>query len=78
MTTVEKSKKRTVLGSLDKLAEQMTSLLEIDHPCAQRYIADARNVVEVSRSLLCITRLYTVQLWKYQNILWTVLWHTLC
>nr|KYP66331.1 Geminivirus Rep-interacting motor protein [Cajanus cajan] len=44
--TIEKSKKRTVLGSLDKLAEQMPSLLEIDHECAQRYIADARRMVE--------------------------------
>ncbi|KAK7307259.1 hypothetical protein VNO77_40159 [Canavalia gladiata] len=46
VSTIEKSKKRTVLGSLDKLAEQMPSLLEIDHPCAQRYIADARIMVE--------------------------------
>ncbi|TKY69947.1 Kinesin protein KCA1 [Spatholobus suberectus] len=46
VNTIEKSKKRTVLGSLDKLAEQMPSLLEIDHPCAQRYIADARRMVE--------------------------------
>ncbi|XP_022631459.1 kinesin-like protein KIN-14B isoform X3 [Vigna radiata var. radiata] len=46
VNTIEKSKKRTVLGSLDKLTEQMSSLLEIDHPCAQRYIADARRVVE--------------------------------
>ncbi|KAL3036689.1 hypothetical protein AAZX31_01G023000 [Glycine max] len=43
---VKKSKKGTVLGSLDKLTEQMPSLLEIDHPCAQRYIADARRKVE--------------------------------
>ncbi|XP_027359822.1 kinesin-like protein KIN-14B isoform X2 [Abrus precatorius] len=46
MNTIEKSKKRTVLYSLDKLTEQMPSLLEIDHPCAQRYIADARSMVE--------------------------------
>ncbi|QCD90703.1 kinesin family member C2/C3 [Vigna unguiculata] len=46
VNTIEKSKKRTVLGSLDKLTEQMPSLLEIDHPCAQRYIADACRVVE--------------------------------
>ncbi|KAK7407201.1 hypothetical protein VNO78_08913 [Psophocarpus tetragonolobus] len=46
VNTIEKSKKRTVLGSLDKLTEQMPSLLEIDHPCAQRYIADARRMVE--------------------------------
>ncbi|KAL3031634.1 hypothetical protein AAZX31_02G039300 [Glycine max] len=46
VNTIEKSKKRTVLGSLDKLTEQMSSLLEIDHPCARRYIADARRMVE--------------------------------
>ncbi|KAL2349023.1 hypothetical protein Fmac_003023 [Flemingia macrophylla] len=46
VNTIEKSKKRTVIGSLDKLAEQMPSLLEIDHQCALRYIADARRMVE--------------------------------
>ncbi|KAG5087611.1 hypothetical protein AAZX31_01G023000 [Glycine max] len=46
VNTIQKSKKGTVLGSLDKLTEQMPSLLEIDHPCAQRYIADARRKVE--------------------------------
>ncbi|KAG5050783.1 hypothetical protein JHK87_002981 [Glycine soja] len=46
VNTIEKSKKTTVLGSLDKLTEQMSSLLEIDHPCARRYIADARRMVE--------------------------------
>ncbi|XP_019445395.1 PREDICTED: kinesin-like protein KIN-14B [Lupinus angustifolius] len=49
LSTVEsigKSKKRTVLVSLDELTEQMSSLLEIDHPCAQRHIADAYRKVE--------------------------------
>ncbi|XP_020239406.1 kinesin-like protein KIN-14B [Cajanus cajan] len=41
-----KSKKRTMLASLDELTEQMPSLLDIDHPCAQRHIADARYMVE--------------------------------
>jgi len=58
VNTIEKSKKRTVLGSLDKLTEQMSSLLEIDHPCARRYIADARRMVEVSKLMLCMARLY--------------------
>jgi len=58
VNTIQKSKKGTVLGSLDKLTEQMPSLLEIDHPCAQRYIADARRKVEVSKLLLCMARLY--------------------
>ncbi|KAE9613327.1 putative minus-end-directed kinesin ATPase [Lupinus albus] len=44
--TIGKSKKRTVLVSLDELTEQMSSLLEIDHPCAQRHIADAYRMVE--------------------------------
>ena len=33
--------------SLDELGEQMPSLLEIDHPCAPRQIAEARVIVEV-------------------------------
>ena len=28
----------------------MPSLLDIDHPCAQRQIADARRVIEVCKS----------------------------
>ncbi|XP_027918894.1 kinesin-like protein KIN-14B isoform X2 [Vigna unguiculata] len=43
---LSKSKKRSTLASLDELAEQMPSLLQIDHPCAQRHIADARYMVE--------------------------------
>ncbi|KAK7309573.1 hypothetical protein RJT34_06413 [Clitoria ternatea] len=46
VNTIGKSKKRTVLSSLDELTGQMPSLLEIDHPCAQRYIADARSKIE--------------------------------
>ncbi|XP_061352190.1 kinesin-like protein KIN-14B isoform X1 [Gastrolobium bilobum] len=46
MNTIGKSKKRTVLVSLDELTERMPSLLEIDHPCAQRHIADACRMVE--------------------------------
>lgn len=40
-----------MLTSLDELAERMPSLLDIDHPCAQRQIADARLMVEVHRFL---------------------------
>ncbi|KAK7346054.1 hypothetical protein VNO80_20567 [Phaseolus coccineus] len=43
---LSKSKKKTMLASLDELTEQMPSLLQIDHPCAQRHIADARYMVE--------------------------------
>ncbi|KAG4950131.1 hypothetical protein JHK86_043370 [Glycine max] len=37
VNTIEKSKKRIVLDSLDKLTE---SLLEIDHPCVQSQVRD--------------------------------------
>ncbi|CAN0858315.1 Kinesin-like protein KIN-14A [Linum grandiflorum] len=43
---LSKSKKKTLLSSLDELGERMPSLLGIDHPCAQREIADARSAVE--------------------------------
>ncbi|WJX93474.1 Kinesin-like protein KIN-14B [Trifolium repens] len=43
---LRKSKKRALLESLDELKEQMPSLLEIDHPCAQSQISDACSIVE--------------------------------
>ncbi|KDP29758.1 hypothetical protein JCGZ_18693 [Jatropha curcas] len=43
---LSKSKKKSMLSSLDELGERMPSLLEIDHPCAQRQLADARHMVE--------------------------------
>ncbi|KAK1423187.1 hypothetical protein QVD17_18482 [Tagetes erecta] len=43
---MSKSKKSGLVSSLDDLSAQLPSLLEIDHPCAQRHIADARRVVE--------------------------------
>ncbi|PRQ48489.1 putative minus-end-directed kinesin ATPase [Rosa chinensis] len=46
VSTLSKSKKQLLLASLDELAERMPSLLEIDHPCAQRQIADARHVIQ--------------------------------
>ncbi|XP_021728175.1 kinesin-like protein KIN-14B [Chenopodium quinoa] len=46
INSLSKNKKRAMLSSLDELAEQMPSLLEIDHPCAQRQIAEARSIVE--------------------------------
>lgn len=36
-----------MLSSLDELAERMPSLLDIDHPCAQKHIEEARRMVEV-------------------------------
>lgn len=45
--TLPKSKKKAMLASLDELTERMPSLLDIDHPCAQRQITDARRMVEV-------------------------------
>ncbi|KAG8076865.1 hypothetical protein GUJ93_ZPchr0006g40720 [Zizania palustris] len=41
-----KSKKKALLESLDDLLAQMPSLLDIDHPCAQKQIMEARKVVE--------------------------------
>ncbi|CAL5365168.1 unnamed protein product [Camellia sinensis] len=46
VSTLGRSKKKVLLASLDELAERMPSLLDIDHPCAQRHIADARLLVE--------------------------------
>ncbi|XP_004509684.1 kinesin-like protein KIN-14B isoform X2 [Cicer arietinum] len=43
---LSKSKKRALLASLNELKEQMPSLLEIDHPCAQSHIANACHMVE--------------------------------
>ncbi|XP_050371326.1 kinesin-like protein KIN-14B [Argentina anserina] len=46
VSTLSKNKKKLLLASLDELAERMPSLLEIDHPCAQRQIADARHEIQ--------------------------------
>ncbi|WCJ31983.1 Kinesin-like protein KIN-14B [Euphorbia peplus] len=46
VNTLSKSKKKAMLSLLDELGERMPSLLEIDHPCAQRQIADVRSMVE--------------------------------
>lgn len=43
---LRKSKKKALLDSLDDLLAQMPSLLDIDHPCAQKQITEARNAVE--------------------------------
>ncbi|CAN8256716.1 unnamed protein product [Cochlearia groenlandica] len=43
---LSKSKKRALLEALEELTERMPSLLDIDHPCAQREIATARQLVE--------------------------------
>ena len=50
VSTLSKSKKKALLASLDELMERMPSLLDIDHPCAQRQIAGARRVIEVCKS----------------------------
>lgn len=46
VSTMSKSKKKAILESLDELAGRMPSLLDIDHPCAKRQIANARLLVE--------------------------------
>ncbi|KAF9678191.1 hypothetical protein SADUNF_Sadunf07G0009400 [Salix dunnii] len=43
VNALSKSKKKTLLVSLDELGERMPSLLNIDHPCAQRQIAEAQD-----------------------------------
>ncbi|XVF17349.1 hypothetical protein REPUB_Repub10bG0113300 [Reevesia pubescens] len=49
VSSMSRSKKKAMLASLDELGERMPSLLDIDHPCAQRQIADARRLVESIR-----------------------------
>lgn len=46
VNTLSRSKKKAMVASLDELAERMPSLLDVDHPSAQRHIAEARRVVE--------------------------------
>ncbi|KAL1540787.1 Kinesin-like protein KIN-14B, variant 2 [Salvia divinorum] len=46
VNALSKSKKRSMLVSLDELSEQMPSLLDIDHPCARRHISEVRDAVE--------------------------------
>ncbi|KAB1201915.1 Kinesin-like protein KCA1 [Morella rubra] len=52
VSTLSKSKKKAMLAALDELMGRMPSLLDIDHPCAQRNIADARRLVEKEKELL--------------------------
>lgn len=47
VSSVTKSRKKSMLASLDELLEQMPSLLDIDHPCAKKQITEARKVVEL-------------------------------
>lgn len=54
VSSMGRSKKKALLASLDELGERMPSLLDIDHPCAQRQIANARCLVEVWDCLFSI------------------------
>ncbi|XP_073289105.1 kinesin-like protein KIN-14B [Primulina huaijiensis] len=45
VNVLSKTKKNSLLASLDELMEQMPSLLDIDHPCAQNHITEARQAV---------------------------------
>lgn len=56
MNALSKSKKKTLLVSLDELGERMPSLLNIDHPCAQRQIAEARRMVEVCTCVCVVVK----------------------
>ncbi|GMJ04021.1 kinesin like protein for actin based chloroplast movement 1, KINESIN CDKA;1 ASSOCIATED 1 [Hibiscus trionum] len=49
VSSMGRSKKKAMLASLDELDERMPSLLDIDHPCAQRQIGNARRLVESIR-----------------------------
>lgn len=46
-SVLSRTKKKALLTSLDELEERMPSLLDIDHPCARKQIADARHFVKV-------------------------------
>ncbi|CAA6659485.1 unnamed protein product [Spirodela intermedia] len=46
VNSLTKAKKKSLLSSLTELSERMSSLLDIDHPCAQREISEARQVIE--------------------------------
>ncbi|KAG0492567.1 hypothetical protein HPP92_005965 [Vanilla planifolia] len=46
LSPLKKLRKEKLLASLDALSERMPSLLEIDHPCAQRQILKARRDIE--------------------------------
>ncbi|KAK4430521.1 Kinesin-like protein KIN-14B [Sesamum alatum] len=48
VSVLSKSKKRSMLASLDELSDRMPSLLDLDHPCAQRHIAEGRHAVELT------------------------------
>lgn len=49
---VNATKKKSLLMRLDSLVDHMSTLLPIDHHCAEKFIAEARKVVEV-RLLFC-------------------------
>ncbi|KAM7277209.1 hypothetical protein ACFE04_019075 [Oxalis oulophora] len=46
VNAMSKSKKKALLATLDELSDRMPSLLDIDHPCAQKMIADACHLVQ--------------------------------
>ncbi|KAK9096692.1 hypothetical protein Sjap_022189 [Stephania japonica] len=46
VSSLPRSKKQLILTSLDEQMERMPSLLDVDQPCAQRQIADARTAIE--------------------------------
>ncbi|KAL8127516.1 hypothetical protein AgCh_014432 [Apium graveolens] len=47
VSKIVRSKKKVMLASLDELADRMPSLLDIDHSCARKHIAEARQTVEL-------------------------------
>ncbi|KAK1287527.1 Geminivirus Rep-interacting motor protein [Acorus calamus] len=49
VSSLTKNNKKKMLASLQELSERMPSLLDVDHPCAQKQIADAHRLVESIR-----------------------------
>lgn len=62
---MSRSKKKGLVTGLDDLSAQLSSLLEIDHPCAQRHIADARRVVEVTTNYPFFLKKYYIILHEF-------------
>lgn len=58
MSKMVRSKKKVMLASLDELADRMPSLLDIDHSCARKHIAEARQTVEVNCIVLIDSQIY--------------------
>lgn len=68
VNALSKTKKKAMLASLDELGERMPSLLNIDHPCAQRQIVDARHAIEVCICIVIIFVFFFFSFIIYSNL----------